>query len=82
MAIIVTPKGWAIEFETILNPNAALLADEYTGTLKGLIETIQAAQENDGYTEAPNYYTLNILSEMLPTTENAEAMFEKLLKRK
>ncbi|MBS1776911.1 MAG: hypothetical protein JSS64_11600 [Bacteroidetes bacterium] len=80
MAIIVTPKGWAIEFPTYTEEKTAIrLANDYTQTLQGLVSTIQATKLSEDATGEPNYYTLQLLSEMLPTIDDAKVMFQALL---
>ncbi len=80
MAIIVTPKGWAIEFETRTDhktENSFIneIADTYTSVLQSLIQTIQTAQSDNDILNTPDYYTLLLLENMQPTFENAKAMF-------
>lgn len=85
MAIIVTPKGWAIEFEPVKSETKALnalqYADEYTSVLQSLVQTIKTAQSNSELTESPDYYTLLLLENMLPDIENAKAMFQNLFEK-
>lgn len=85
MAIITTPKGWAIEFAPVSahkTPTAKDLADDYAMTLKSVMTTIQVAQSNKDFLESPDYYTMVLLENMLPDYNNAVAMFEALLNEK
>lgn len=82
MAIIITPKGWAIELEPVHagngQPDAATCAGHYEATVKSLLNTIQVAQSESEFLETPDYYSFALLEAMLPTYENAKAMFEDL----
>lgn len=88
MAIIITPKGWAIEFENDYShkdteSKARDLASEYETTLNSLLTTMHTAQSNEGFKGVPDYYTFQLLEAMLPTGEDATAFFrEKLLREK
>lgn len=92
MAIIVTPKGWAIEFETPdwqknskLDYIAANQADWYVNVLNGLLEVVRIAND-DTKTYAGseiNYWVFGLIEKMLPTGEDAKAFFlERLNKQK
>lgn len=76
MAIISTPKGWAIEFE--LNPDCSSydFANQYYEFTNGLIDTVQEAIMNKDTTEKPVYYTLQILRALLPSFEQSQLMIE------
>jgi hypothetical protein len=84
MAIIVTPKGWAIEFEPASahkKPTAKDMADEYSAVIKSLLNTLQVAQSCNETPETPDYYSFLLLENMLPDFVNAKAMFEDLLRK-
>jgi len=81
MSIIRTPKGWAIEMQPITcreKLTAADRADHYTAVLSALVQTIHTANDNKDFTNMPEYPVYELLESMLPTFENARAMFEAL----